>query len=250
MSEISKYISHQAKSVRNGNMNAAGGFRNAGGNIPAQYTGRQMWQGASGAAMAPQAAPAAQQQGMVPTSSPYVLTISNASAGAIANFDIFGALTYLNTGIGTWSGGSWTYNNVTVSSALAGTSYQQLLGQSQNKPFGVGQTMLQISSGSNAQLTQPVNFSVTDASGENYAKPLIFTYNQYQNVQTQVTNYNNYIIDGNTKLTFSSIQASVVFQVFIYPYVLVDTTNSLVSANVLQQYANPGTNQQSVTLKG
>ena len=212
-----------------------------GGAVPAKVGGR-VWQNAS-------AAPTA-QSGMIPTSAPYILQISNGSNGSISNFDVFGAFQYWNTGVGTWSGGTWTYQNVNVSSVLSGTSYQQLLGQSFNKPFTIAQTMLQVISNTPGQLTQPVQYSVTMQNGKTYGEPIIFVYNQFQQITTQVTNYTTFTIDGNAKLTFSSLLPSVVFQVFIYPVLEIDVTNSLANTNVISTYGNPGTNSQTVQIGG
>ena len=238
---VEKYLGEARNGIGANFNNAGGNFRNAtGGQISAMKAGNSQWAGATGAPM---------NGAAMPTSQPYILQISNASAGAVANFDIFGANQYLYGGYGTFSTGTWTYQNVTVSSFIANTTYQQLLSQSKDQPFVIAQTSLQVISGSNSVLTQPATFTVTNQDGTSYSQPLIFQYNEFQNITTKVSNYTQFVINGNSKLTFSSIAGLSVLQVLLYPATVLDTTAALYGGSVAQSYGNPKTNQQSVIIK-
>lgn len=232
--QVSNYIRKASNGAFN---NASGSFRNATGVDTRMPSAPSGWNAAGS------------QQGAIPTSQPFILTISNASTGAVANFDVFGANQYLYGGYGTFTAGTWAYQNVTVSSGISNTTYQQLLSQSKDKPFSVGQTMLIVQSGSNSQLTQPITFNVTNQDGTSLQVPLIPTYNIFQNITTQTVFYTKYTIDGNAKLTFNNVAAQTVFQVFLYPEQSIDLTSSLVGGSVSNKYGNPKTNQQSVVIR-
>lgn len=234
MNNVTRYIKNAERSV-----NASGSFHNAAGVTQFAPTHRSGWNQASG-----------NQTGMAaPTSQPYILTVTNASAGAISNFDIFGANTYLFGGYGTYSTGSWTYQNVTVSSGIASTTYQALLSQLLTKPISVGQMRIVFYGGSSSILNSPVTYNVTNQDGSSVNIPLIFQLNSFQQITTQVDNYQQFTLDGNSKLTFSSIPANTGFQVLLFPVQAIDVTASLVGSPVSNTFANPRVNQQSVTLR-
>ena len=192
---------------------------------------------------------AAPQNQMIPTSQPYILNLSNTSAGAIATFDLFGANTYLYGGYGTFTAGSWSYQNVSVSSGIANTTYQALLSQSTTKPFSIGQTRIVLTGGSASILTQPISFTVLNQDGTTFSTPLIFQLNSFQQITTQIDNYNSYSIDANSKLTLTNVPANTGFQMLFFPTATLDITASLAGGTVAQSFGNPRLNQQTVMLK-
>jgi len=176
------------------------------------------------------AAPAAQSQ-------PYIITISNASAVAVSNFDVLGAYTYINAG--GWSNGSLTVGAVTISSAISNVTYQQFLYQSMTQPFSVGLTYIQSVTGSTAQITETFVLNTKDANGNQMLRTIVPIIDPYQQQQGIVAVKQLYSIDGFTMLTFSTIQASVVFRVHFFPAANINLATGLTGAPVSQNYSNP-----------
>lgn len=177
------------------------------------------------------AAPAAAQ------SQPYIITISNASAAAVASFDVLGAYTYINNA--GFANGSLTISGVTISSAISNVNYQQFLYQSMNQPFSVGLTYIENVSGSSSQITQTFTLNTQDANGNQMLRTIVPTIDPYQQQSTIVAVKQLYSIDGFTKLTFAVIQASAVFRVHFYPSTNINLASGLQGASVAQSYGNP-----------
>jgi len=171
-------------------------------------------------------------------SQPYIITVSNASASAVSNFDVLGAYTYINnTG---FSNGSLTINGVTISSAISNVTYQQFLYQSMNQPFSVGLTYIEsITTGVSGQITQTFTLNTQDANGNQMLRTIVPTIDPYQQQSTIVAVKQLYSIDGFTKLTFTSILASSVFRVHFYPSTNINLASGLQGSAVAQQYTNP-----------
>lgn len=205
---------------------ANGGFRNMVGNslgANGQVVGQNM-RPANGGNNAPQ-------------SQPYIITISNASAASVSNFDVLGAFTYINNA--GFSGGSLTVNGVTISSAISNVTYQQFLYQSMQQPFSVGLTYIESISGSSSQITQTFTLNTQDANGNQLLRTIVPTIDPYQQQSTIVAVKQLYSIDGFTKLTFSSVAASAVFRIHFYPASNINLAAGLQGASVAQQYGNP-----------
>lgn len=204
--------------------NQNGGYRNLTAVSEAGVVGpRQMLQ-ANGGNNAPQ-------------SQPYIITISNASATAVSNFDVLGAYTYLNNA--GFSGGSLTISGVTISSAISNVNYQQFLYQSMNQPFSTGLTYIESISGASSQITQVFTLNTQDANGNQLLRTIVPTIDPYQQQSGIVAVKQLYSIDGFTKLTFNQIQASVVFRVHFYPASNINLAAGLQGASVAQSYGNP-----------
>jgi hypothetical protein len=172
-----------------------------------------------------------------PQSQPYILTVSNASAAAVSNFDVLGAFTYIgNSG---FANGSLTISGVTISSAISNVNYQQFLYQSMQQPFSVGLTYIESTSGTSAQITQTFTLNTQDANGNQLLRTIVPTIDPYQQQSTIVAVKQQYSIDGFTKLTFGTIQASSVFRVHFYPSTNINLAAGLQGASVAQQYGNP-----------
>lgn len=176
-------------------------------------------------------------QGAVPQSQPYIITISNASATAVSNFDVLGAYTYINsTG---FSNGSLTLSGVTISSAISNVNYQQFLYQSMNQPFSVGLTYIESVSGASSQVTQTFTLNTQDANGNQMLRTIVPTIDPYQQQSTIVAVKQLYAIDGFTKITFTTVAASVVFRLHFYPATNVNLASGLTGQSVTQSYGNP-----------
>jgi len=172
-----------------------------------------------------------------PQSQPYIITVSNASATAVSSFDIFGAYTYINsTG---FTNGSLTLNGVTISSAISNVNYQQFLYQSMNQPFSVGLTYIESVSGSSAQISQTFTLNTQDANGNQMLRTIVPTIDPYQQQSTIVAVKQLYSIDGFTKITYGTIQGSVVFRLHFYPSTNINLASGLSGQAVAQSYGNP-----------
>lgn len=206
---------------------ANGGFRNMVGNSL----------GANGQVVGQNMRPANGGGNNTPQSQPYIITISNASAAAVSNFDVLGAFTYINNA--GFSNGSLTVNGVTISSAISNVTYQQFLYQSMQQPFSVGLTYIESTSGSSSQITQTFTLNTQDANGNQLLRTIVPTIDPYQQQSTIVAVKQLYSIDGFTKLTFSSVAASAVFRIHFYPASNINLAAGLQGANVAQTYGNP-----------
>ena len=203
------------------NGNQGGNYANYVGNRP---VGARKQLGADGMAQTP-----AQSQ-------PYIITISNASASAVSNFDVLGAYTYLGN---TFTNGSLTISGITISSAISNVNYQQFLYQSMNQPFSVGLTYIESVTGTSSQITTPFILNTQDANGNQALRTIVPTIDPYQQ-QTSVLAVKQLCrIDGFTKLTFSTIYASVQFRLHFYPSDNINLSNGLAGAPVAQQYSSP-----------
>jgi hypothetical protein len=186
-----------------------------------------------------------------PQSQPYILTVSNASATAVSNFDVLGAYTYLSGGamLSTPAGTAvFTSGNlvvtgtgfgITISSAIANVNYQQFLYQSMNQPFSVGLTYIESVGGQSNQITQTFTLNTQDANGNQLLRTIVPTIDPYQQQSTIVAIKQLYSIDGFTKLTFAQIGANSVFRIHFYPSTNINLAAGLQGASVAQQYGNP-----------
>lgn len=228
---VRNYITNAKRNYANWTGNTNGvtpRYQNAVG-MPQEFgmgvqTGRQTLQATGG-------------QGAVPQSQPYIITISNASATVVSNFDVLGAYTYINsTG---FSNGSLTLSGVTISSAISNVNYQQFLYQSMNQPFSVGLTYIESVSGSSSQITQTFTLNTQDANGNQMLRTIVPTIDPYQQQSTIVAVKQLYAIDGFTKITFTTIAASVIFRLHFYPATNVNLASGLTGQSVTQSYGNP-----------
>jgi hypothetical protein len=208
------------------------------------FTGGDNFFNADGAPMAQ--APMAS----APVSQPYIITVSNASATSVSNFDVLGAYQYLqNTGFNQATG-NLTISGITISSGIANVTYQQFLYQSMNSPFSVGMTYIQSIGGSQAQITQPMNLTTQDANGNQATKAIIIVIDPYQQQTGVVAVKQLFRIDGYTKLTIATVLPSVVFQIQFYPADNINLARGLSGRPASSQFAKPNIVKSSVTVVG
>lgn len=241
-----------AQARANANQNYAG-F--AGGNPAPQNGGYRNYAGANTApadVVGSNMRPASGGTGNnAPQSQPYILTVSNASATAVSNFDVLGAYTYLSggsmpstpAGTATFSSGNLVVTGtgfgITISSAIANVNYQQFLYQSMNQPFSVGLTYIESVGGTSSQITQTFTLNTQDANGNQLLRTIVPTIDPYQQQSTIVAVKQLYAIDGFTKLTFTQIAANAVFRIHFYPSTNINLAAGLQGQSVAQQYGNP-----------
>lgn len=202
------------------------------------------------------------QMASVPTSQPYIVTVSNASATTVSNFDVLGAYFYISgtsmpctpAGTVSFTSGNMlvtgTGFGITISSGIANVTYQQLLYQSMNSPFSVGMTYIQSIGGSQNQIVQPINLTTQDANGNQAVKAIIVTIDPYQQQSGVVAVKQLYRIDGYTKLTVSTVLPSVVFQIQWYPADNINLARGLSGRPASRQFGKPNIVKSSVAVVG
>ena len=90
-----------------------------------------------------------------------------------------------------------------------------------------------------SQITQTFTLNTQDANGNQLLRTIVPLIDPYQNQSTIVAVKQLYNIDGFTKLTFSSVLASVVFRVHFFPESNINLAAGLVGGSVSQQYGDP-----------
>jgi hypothetical protein len=241
MSYIRQYMQN-ARNFANENYLNADGFID---DDTSYFTGGDDFFNADGM---PMASPAPMQSS-APTSQPYIITISNASASSVSNFDVLGAYQYLqNTGFTTT--GNLVISGITISSGISNVTYQQFLYQTMNSPFSVGLTYVQSIGGSQAQITQPMTLNTQDANGNQALKTIVVTIDPYQQQTGVVAVKQLYRIDGYTKITIATVLPSVVFQLQFYPADNINLARGLAGRPASRQFANPQIVKSSVAVIG
>ncbi len=223
--------------------NAVGNRFNAAGVGTA--TPNRMWNQAAGAPM-----------GEMPTSSPYILTISAASNTAQTTISLFFANKNVNgfqyasdaAGLANASGpgfylGSW-YPAAGIKVTSNFETYQQLLIESQTNRFQIGKTLLIAASGADtiSQVQTPINYTRKFPNGSTRQDALIFVFDIAQQIQSQTVNKDAYILDGNSGLDFTLLAAGAagsVNKLFVYPTINFDPSQALVGGSALNSYSAP-----------
>lgn len=228
MSYIKKYLENAKSFANERYMNAIGFDYFAGGD--------QFFDADGDGAAAPQAG-GVPSMGAMRTSQPYIITISNASATSVSNFDVLGAYQYL--GSGTFTSGDLVSGQITVSSAISNVTYQEFLYQSMNSPFAVGLTYIESVSGSTTQVSQTLTLNTRDANGNQALKTLVPTIDPYQQQSGIVALNQLYDIDGFTKITISTVLPSVVFRMHFYPRANLNVARGLRGNQVAADFGSP-----------
>jgi hypothetical protein len=187
-----------------------------------------------------------------PQAQPYIIQVSNASATAVANFDVLGAYQYINnTG---FSNGNLTISNCVISSAISNVTYQEFLYQSMNSPFSVGLTYLESVTSTAGQVTQTLTLNTRDANGNQALKTLVPTIDPYQQQNYIIAMKQNYRIDGFTKLTIASVLGAGgsgnVLRIHFYPADNINIARGLAGKAVSRQFGSPNIVRSSVAVVG
>ncbi len=176
-------------------------------------------------------------------SQPYIVTLQNTTASAVASVVIFNAYTALyttNFGIST---------SLVVTSGIPNTTYQQLLGQSMTKPFAVG--MIYIQSSTSGQILQALSLTTRDANGNLSIQPIVPVVDPYQNQTDSVTISHPFIIDNFTGITINSIAANATVNFYFYPQENVNVARQLVGNAMSNSFGAPGIiKAQPITVRG
>lgn len=175
----------------------------------------------------------------VATSQPYIVIVSSASAGATANFSIFDSYKQLYDGSIDQATGNRVVGPLTVSSGIPDITYRDLLAQVTNQPFTCGLTYLECTNVP-AQVNKVFTISTKDASGSQLSVPIVSLIDPYQQQLSINVCKQEYRIDGNTKMTFSSILANAVITISIFPADNLNPARALSGSSTTKQYADPG----------
>lgn len=158
---------------------------------------------------------------------PYVINVTNTTAGNLTCILFGTSLYYQSTNYGSDTG-------VTVASASTNISYFQMLTQSLTQPFEVG-AMRIISSAS--QVVQTINAESVDSSGQRVDLPIFASIYQssYQNNSGIVDIDYPFTIDANTSLSFTILAATSAVVIF-FPRTKVNQVKTLNGAPAITQY--------------
>jgi hypothetical protein len=196
------------------------------------------------------AAPMATQSSgtAVKPSLPYSIQVSSASAGAVLNFDVFGASTYLNNAQVTFDvNGNLIIGAVTISSNTAGVTYRDLLQQSAWQPFTVGSVYIQCSSPV-AQILVPYTITTKDSNGTLMQIPIKPKKDPYQQQSDLLMDNTVWSLDGLSKLTFVQILPLAVLNLDFYPAANVNSGRMLNGQTPGKDYGNPGIIRSQTTV--
>ena len=172
------------------------------------------WQHAGGApapAMHPQQVAAMQQmarQRELQRSQPVIIIIQNTSTAAVTNVQIYNS--YNNRTASNFGQNA----NIAITSGLPNVNYLQILANSESKNFKVGRTMIISSTSGQPEQTVAVNH-FTD-TGDSLVHYIIPTIDPYQQQTDRIVDDFEYLLDGFTNLTFTSILASATVTVRLY----------------------------------
>jgi len=179
---------------------------------------------------------------------PYIININNTKDSDISNFTIlngnvlgnvkYGFDHYTKTFYG-YLNGNYQSRGVIVSSVISGVTYQSYVNQTQTQPFNVGTTVITANNGVNAQVSQPIIASTTDASGLTQGVPVTLLKDPFQSQRDMIVCDTPYTIDGTTALTISTILAGANFNIYFYPTQSVSGSNQLIGQNPSSNLPNP-----------
>jgi hypothetical protein len=172
--------------------------------------------------------------------SPYQITYDNSVASALTAV-AFGLNKYLlTTNFGTTPG-------ITVTPSQTNISYLMLLQQSASQPFET--SLVRVESANTTQVTQVLNVTKVDASGQELTTPVITqSYKSaYQFQSTLIDVPVKLFIDGNTYVTFTVLASSSVTLTF-FPAVKVNTAQALADMSPVKVYGNPQVNMGGQSL--
>lgn len=180
----------------------------------------------------------------VKKSMPYGFTVSSASGAAVQNFDVLGSYQYINSTGFNADGSILTIGSLTITSAIPGVTYRELLYQAQNNPFTVGQTYISCPSPTN-QVLQVLTVNTRDANGSAVIVPIVPLTDPYQFQPGNNINETEYRLDGYTKITIANVLPNAVVTFFLFPSDNINPARALSGTSTGRQFGNPGTIRKS-----
>jgi len=183
-------------------------------------------------AMAP--APPAAPQEVLDRSEPLIIQVVNNSTSAVPNVVLFNSnanrtLTapYYNNNV-----------NIAITSNIVGVSYQEMLANSESKPYKVGETL--IISSSSGQVEQTVGVVHKTDTGKLIQYVITPVIDPYQFQTGRVVSNYEYIIDGYTYLTINQLNASATVTLYLYLKKRYSPTQIVAGGTSQMAYGNPG----------
>lgn len=232
MSKIRKYLSDARASVNENFSNMSGGFADDNNFAGDDFFGANGGGGGMGA----------------PTSQPYIINVTSASASAVADFAVLGSYEFINNA-GFTAGGDLVVGDITISSGIAGITYREMLYQFMQNPFSVGLTYLQSATAN--QVLETLAINTRDANGNEAQKTLVPTIDPYQQQSNIVAMRYGFRIDGFTKVIISSVLANATVKLYFYPSDNINLARGLSGRPVSERFGNPGiVKSQEIKLKG
>ena len=175
----------------------------------------------------------------VKKSMPYGFTVSSASGAAVQNFQVLGSYQYINNAGFSSDGTTLTIGSLTITSAIPGVTYRELLYQAMNNPFTVGQTYISCASPT-SQVLQVLTVTTKDANGSQVIIPIVPLVDPYQFQAGNNISETEYRLDGYTKITIAQVFAGAVVTFYLYPADNVNPARALSGSPTGRQYGNPG----------
>jgi hypothetical protein len=179
-------------------------------------------------------APAAPKE-MIDRSEPIIIQVVNSATSAVANVELFSAnKSYILAAPNFQNGAS-----ISITSNIQGITYTEMLANSQQKPFKVGETLIISSSAGQTEQTVAVQHK-TD-TGKLIKYTITPVQDPYQQLSDRVISNYEYIMDGFTSLTINQLNASATVTIYLYLKKRFSPT-SVVAAGAgaqTQNYGNP-----------
>lgn len=222
---IRKYISDANRKLQNNFVHVDGKWDN---DLGWGFTGEDFF---ANGGDAPAAAPAP-----APTSSPYIVNITNASATSVTDFEILNSWKYI-TNSGFDSSGNLVIGNVTISSGIPNVTYREMLNQFSVQPFTCG--LLYYQSTSSAQVLYTISVNTKDANGSMAQKPLVPVTDPYQYQSAINVIKQPFRVDGYTGLIIQTLLGSQTTKIYLYPTDNINLARGLKGESVAQQYSQP-----------
>jgi len=230
MANIRKYLADAKANANESFSNMSGGFVD-----DTNFTGDDFF-GANGGGNS------------APTSQPYIINVTSATATAVANFAVLGSYEFINNA-GFTAGGDLVIGTITISSGISGITYREMLYQFMNNPFSVGLTYLQ--SGTTNQVLETLAINTRDANGNEAQKTLVPTIDPYQQQSDIIAMRYGFRIDGFTKIKISQVLANATVKLYFYPSDNINLARGLAGRPVSEQFGNPGiVKAQQIKLQG
>ena len=165
-----------------------------------------------------------------PKAKALIFTVANTTTTDITDVEILDANTNFKAdGNGLVAGVTVTYN-------IPGKSYSDLLGMLISTPMEVAMTRLK--SSNTSQLEAPFTLETSDMFGRTVQDVVTPTANEFAQNTTIVVDETGYILNGQTKITISTLYASASCTWRMYPKVVASSVNALQS-NTARKFVNP-----------
>jgi hypothetical protein len=163
-------------------------------------------------------------------SAPWIVSIANTTTVDVSNAVIFDFYTV---------GASFTVGSLNITSGVAGVSYFKMLNESGTHPREIGITYLRSTTSAQVQVSFQVLTTTGSGQISGHTFAPILRSNDLQTLSSTVDQ--PYMIDGDTKITISTIYASTTLVMYFFPSTQVNPGWQLAGGNAqpIRQFGNP-----------